>query len=383
LNFTSNLIVDFYSIILLFCIYRHTTKDVGKVLLQQTLYRRMLQVTLFMLVLDIFSRFDGNPTTASFAINHIANFLIFSVNLFIPSLWLLYAYFQVFHDEEKLKQLFHFLVVVNIVNAVIVVLSQFGGWLYYIGSDNIYHRGPLYWLPVSVTAVLSILSLILIGANYKKIETRYFFSLAFFPIPPLICVILQVAFYGTSLILCGGTISLLIIFLNIQNRSMNIDYLTGAYNRRGLEIHMGEQVNASSEEKTFAAIWIDLDNFKSINDTYGHNVGDHVLKTTVRLLRSCFRPTDFIARLGGDEFCIVLDVSSQADLEAAVTRIKKFVKGYNQRGAKPYELALSMGYAVYDYRSHQKVEEFQKQIDEFMYMDKQANKKTCESKTEE
>ena len=164
---------------------------------------------------------------------------------------------------------------------------------------------------------------------------------------------------------------------------MNIDYLTGAYNRRGLEIHMGEQVNASSEEKTFAAIWIDLDNFKSINDTYGHNVGDHVLKTTVRLLRSCFRPTDFIARLGGDEFCIVLDVSSQADLEAAVTRIKKCVKGYNQRGAKPYELALSMGYAVYDYRSHQKVEEFQKQIDEFMYMDKQANKKTCESKTEE
>ncbi|HEX3037824.1 MAG TPA: GGDEF domain-containing protein [Oscillospiraceae bacterium] len=375
MNFTSNIIIDLYSIVLVFCLYMHTTKEAERDLSQQRLYRRMLQVTLFMLVLDIFSRFDGNPTTLYSTANHVANFLTFSVNLFIPSLWLLYVYFQVFHDEKRLKRLSHNLVTVNIINAVIAALSLRFGWLYYIDSNNIYHRGPLFCLPVCIIAVISIASFGLIALNHKRIERRYLSSLIFFPIPPIVCIVLQVAFYGTSLMLSGCTISLLIIFFNIQNRSMNIDYLTGAYNRRGLEIHMGERVNTSSEDKTFSAIWIDLDNFKYINDTFGHNTGDQVLKTTVKLLRSCFRPTDFIARLGGDEFCIVLDLSNRVDLEAAVARIKRCVKSYNERGTRPYKLAMSMGYAVYDYRSRQTVEKFQKQIDELMYREKQAKKK--------
>lgn len=382
LNLISIIIINLYSIIFLICIYIHTDKDAERNLLQQKLYRRILQVTILMLILDIFSRFDGNPGSVYFAINHIANFLMFSVNLFVPSLWLLYAHFQVFNDEGKIKRLRYPLLVINIVNAVMVVVSQYWGWFYYIDSGNIYHRGPLYWFPVCITFALSIIAIILIAANRKKIESRYFFSLIIFPIPPLVCVFLQFAFYGTSLILSGMTISLLIIFLNIQNRSMNIDYLTGAYNRRGLEIHMREQVNTSSEDKTFAAIWIDLDNFKFINDTFGHITGDHVLETSVKLLRSCFRPSDCIARFGGDEFCIVLDVCNRVDLEAAVTRIKDCIKNYNENAANPYQLAWSMGYAVYDYHSHLKVEEFQKQIDELMYRDKQANK-LLENKVEE
>jgi diguanylate cyclase (GGDEF)-like protein len=374
LNFISIIFIDLYSIVLLICIYAHTAKDIERNSLQRNLYTRILQVAIMIGVLDIFSRFDGNFGLAYSTVNHVANFLIFIINLFIPSLWLLYADFQVFHEEKKMRQILYPLLAVNIVNAAVVILSQYWGWLYYIDSDNIYHRGPLYWFPVCITVALSIISFTLIAANHKKIETRYFFSLVFFPIPPLICVILQAAFYGTSLILSGITISSLIIFLNIQNRSMNIDYLTGAYNRRGLEIYMAEQINISCEEKTFSAIWIDLDNFKLINDTFGHNTGDHVLETSVKLLRSCLRPTDFIARFGGDEFCIILDISDKADLETAVTRIKDCVKSYNERAANPYKLALSMGYAVYDYHARLRVEEFQKQIDELMYRDKQSNK---------
>ena len=226
-----------------------------------------------------------------------------------------------------------------------------------------------------MTLALVVASFLLIASNYKRIERRYFFALLFFPIPPLTGILLQLAFYGTSFILSGVTVSLLIVFLNIQNRSMNIDYLTGAYNRRGLEIYMDEQIKTSSREKTFSAIWIDLDNFKSINDTYGHNVGDHVLETTVQLLKTCFRPTDFIGRFGGDEFCVVLNVSDKGNLESAVGRIKARIDGYNRQSSKPFKLACSMGYAVYDCDSHQSVEDFQKQIDELMYRDKQMKKR--------
>lgn len=374
MNFTSNLIIDLYSAVILICIYIHTDKDAEKNLLQHKLYRQMLQLTVLMLILDIFSRFDGNPTTIYFPINYIGNFLIFLVSPCMTSLWLFYCDFQVFHEEKRVKRLLSPLLAVNLVNAVLLIVSLFCGWFYYIDSNNIYHRGPLYWVPVSITIALTLASFILVATHHEKIGKKHFLALAFFPIPPVVGIILQLIFYGTPFILIGLTVSLLIVFLNIQNRSMNIDYLTGAYNRRGLEIHMREQVNASSEDKTFSAIWIDLDNFKSINDTFGHNTGDQVLETVVQLLRSCFRPTDFIARFGGDEFCIILNISNSEDLEAAVARIKDCVRNYNSRTLHTYKLSLSIGAAVYDYGFHLRVEEFQKQIDELMYQDKQAKK---------
>lgn len=359
---------------MLICVCIQTVKDAERNLLQQKLYMKMLQITILMLIVDIFSRFDGNPGTVYSSINHIANFLIFLLSPFIPSLWLLYTHFQVFHEEKKMRRLLFPLIVVNAVNAVMLVFSQYWGWFYYIDSDNIYHRGPLYWFPVSITLALIIAAFTLIVANHMSIEKKYFFSLVFFPVPPLVCIILQIVFLGTSLILNGVTLSLLIIFFKIQNRSMNIDYLTGAYNRRSLEICMREKVNISTENRTFSAILIDLDDFKLINDTFGHNTGDYVLETTVRLLKSCLRPTDFIARFGGDEFCIILDVSKRIDLEIVVCRIQDCIKNYNERVKNPYQLAWSMGYAIYDYNSHMKVEEFQKQIDKLMYENKQANK---------
>jgi diguanylate cyclase (GGDEF)-like protein len=343
--------------------------------LQQKLYQKTVQITLLMLVVDIFSRFDGNPGTAYSAINHTANFLIFLLSPLVPSLWLLYVHFHVFHEEKKMRQLLPPLTVVNIGNAAMLVCSQSRGWYYTIDSDNIYHRGPLFWLPVSMIVALVMTAFAIIVTNRKNIDRKHFFALVFFPVPPLVCVILQVAFLGTSLVLNGLTLSLVIIFFSIQNHSMNIDYLTGAYNRRSLEIHMQERVNASTESRTFSAILIDLDDFKFINDTFGHNTGDSVLETAVKILKSCLGPSDFIARFGGDEFCIILDVSNRADLETVVCRIQHCIGNYNKRAKNPYQLAWSMGYAVYDSHSHMKVEEFQKQIDKLMYENKKAKKR--------
>lgn len=137
---------------------------------------------------------------------------------------------------------------------------------------------------------------------------------------------------------------------------------------------MKEKISTSTDNKTFSAILLDLNNFKTINDTFGHDMGDYVLETSVKLLKSCLRSIDFIARFGGDEFYIILDVSNSDDLEATVCRINGCIEKYNERGAMPFKLGFSMGYAVYDYQSCMKVEEFQKQIDILMYENKRANK---------
>jgi diguanylate cyclase (GGDEF)-like protein len=185
---------------------------------------------------------------------------------------------------------------------------------------------------------------------------------------------LQIAFYGISLVLNCVVLSIFIVFLNIQNHSMNTDYLTGVNNRKNLEAFLKKKVEASMGDKTFSAILIDLNNFKSINDTFGHDMGDNALQTSSKLLASCLRSNDFVARFGGDEFYIVLDISDKKDLEALVCRIKKCFENYNKSLDQPYKLGLSMGYAVYDCHSHMSVEDFQKHIDILMYKDKQRNK---------
>jgi diguanylate cyclase (GGDEF)-like protein len=222
--------------------------------------------------------------------------------------------------------------------------------------------------------ILMVTALIIVMKNHNTIEKKKYFSLLFFPIPPAVCVILQMLFYGLAINLSSISIYLLVVFINIQNHSMNIDYLTGAYNRKKLDIYMKEKISNCNENKSFAAILIDMDDFKYINDTFGHIAGDNALETSVKLIKSCLRKTDFLARFGGDEFCIVLELESINDLEAAIGRINNSLKIYNIHSNKPYKLGFSMGYAIYDYKSHMNVEEFQKHIDILMYEKKRINK---------
>ncbi|HBK84698.1 MAG TPA: hypothetical protein DDZ53_01550 [Firmicutes bacterium] len=375
MDLTSNIVINTYSILLLTVICYNSLRHDDRESLQHQLYMMVLYTTIILLIVDVFSRFDGRPDTFYPVINHCGNFLIFLLSPVLPSLWLLYVHVQVFQQEQITRRLFHPLFIINGAHAVLVTLSQFYGWLYYIDSANIYHRGPLYLLSASIAVTLIIVAFAVIVGNRSKIGEKQYFSLAFFAVPPFVCIVLQIIFYGISLMLNGLVLSLLIVSLNIQNHSMYTDYLTGINNRKMLDIHLREKINTNADNKAFSAIMIDLNNFKSINDVFGHDIGDNALQVFVKLLQSCLRADDFLARFGGDEFCIVLDISDSVHLEEVVRRIDSCVDEYNRSGKKPYRLSCSMGYAVYDSHSGMDVEGFQRQIDALMYEHKQVNKK--------
>jgi len=170
-------------------------------------------------------------------------------------------------------------------------------------------------------------------------------------------------------------LSLLMVFLNIQNHSIQTDYLTGVFNRKRFESYLNSKINSSSKKKTFSAILLDMDQFKAINDTYGHEMGDDALQTCVKLLSKNLRSKDFIARYGGDEFYIILETSDLAALERIIARINRSIEDYNKLGARPYNLGFSLGYAVYDYNSAMKAEDFKNLLDKKMYENKQAKGK--------
>lgn len=279
---------------------------------------------------------------------------------------------QVFDDERKAMRLFLPLGIINLAFGAVLVYSGRYGWFYYIDSDNIYHRGPLFWIPVSVVMLLIVAAFAVTVSNRRKLDRRSFYSLIFFAVPPFICVLLQTAFYGTSLVLSGVVLSMLVVFINIQNNRLHTDYLTGLGNRKKLDLYLGKKIKQCSGRKVFSAILIDINNFKRINDTYGHEAGDDALLFAAKMLKRCIRNDDFIARYGGDEFCIVLDVSDENELKEIVGKIKSRLEECSDSGNCTYKLNFSMGYAVYDPSVHRNAKRFIRHIDLLMYENKRA-----------
>ncbi|MBX9691435.1 MAG: GGDEF domain-containing protein, partial [Cyanobacteria bacterium] len=104
---------------------------------------------------------------------------------------------------------------------------------------------------------------------------------------------------------------------------VNSDPLTGLLNRRGLEIILArETAYAKRTKATLLAALIDLDNFKTVNDSYGYDVGDKVLKAVAQTLKETIRGSDWCSRVGGDEFLILLPATHVSDGIVVLNRVR-------------------------------------------------------------
>lgn len=378
MNFVTNITLDIYSFIILaiilFYMHKHDEKDS----IQYRIFYMMIISTMWLLGADICSRFDGRPGTIYPLINYFGNTLVFILAPTMPWLWCMYIDYQVFQSKNRVKRMIPLMVAENAMFAVVVLFFRAKGWFFYIDSNNVYHRGDFYWISVFFTVLPMAVAFVTIIKNRNRIEGRYYFAFSFFPVPPMIAIVAQCLFYGTSMVLNAIAFSILIVFLNIQNQSIYTDFLTGIGNRKKLENYLKNKVKSSTFSDTFSAVMIDLDDFKEINDTYGHNMGDKALEVTTRLIKSCLTGNDFMARFGGDEFCLILDVSEQEVLEVTVHQIRRIIERYNSNSELPFDLSLSMGYAVYNHKSKMSAYEFEKKIDRLMYEQKLAKReKQC------
>jgi diguanylate cyclase (GGDEF)-like protein len=126
-------------------------------------------------------------------------------------------------------------------------------------------------------------------------------------------------------------------------RLAETDALTGLLNRRKFEEIMEAEVADAQGSGSISLIMVDLDAFKAYNDSYGHHVGDEVLRTVGRILEKCSRPSDFCARLGGDEFCLLLPGSGP---DAAAEVKSRILDCVGQASIAPQTLNLQIRLSV-------------------------------------
>ncbi|CAI8716073.1 Diguanylate cyclase [Pseudomonas sp. IT-P2] len=160
----------------------------------------------------------------------------------------------------------------------------------------------------------------------------------------------------------------------VQMASM--DELTLLSNRRGFKMLAQHALDACARlERPATLLFFDLNDFKQINDLYGHAEGDSALKTFADVLRIAFRESDVVGRLGGDEFVALLTGSSHVETTAIMARLKEILEERNATLHRGYAIRFSVGQIEYNPQRHDTVDKLLADADEAMYAHKQALKR--------
>ena len=134
----------------------------------------------------------------------------------------------------------------------------------------------------------------------------------------------------------------------------NTDSVTGLPNRRALDERLQEDIrHAKRMGSNFSVVMMDLDGFKSVNDTHGHVVGDEILRSLFNYLAENIRPTDFLARYGGDELTLIIRDADEPIAQLVTQKIIDLVKEYDPpiQGVKDIKLGITAGFAIFPIHS--------------------------------
>ena len=150
------------------------------------------------------------------------------------------------------------------------------------------------------------------------------------------------------------------------------DHLTGVANRRYFfEVADMETKRARRHERPFSVTYMDIDNFKAINDSYGHSVGDSLLQSISKTIKSNVRDIDIVARLGGDEFAILMPETDSASAYPVVERIQESLMRVVRKNQWP--VSFSIGVATW-ISPPQTVDDMLRDADMLMYSVKSSGK---------
>jgi len=153
------------------------------------------------------------------------------------------------------------------------------------------------------------------------------------------------------------------------------DYPTGAYNKRFITTFLSEEIESSQEkQKKLTVAMVDIDNFKQINDTYGHVYGDHVLEKVAGTIISNLRQNDIVGRYGGDEFIIILPDTGREEGFATMERIRRKILEMEWEN----DITVTISGAVMEVGSNELTSLLQK-VDQLLYRAKNKSKNIIET----
>lgn len=376
LNYAEVLVANGTGILLMFLILHYGNNMFRVGLLADKLYYGMVWLTVALCMVETATfLIDGKLFAGSRIMAFVLNELLYTMDILFGFLWILFADTKVYSENKLLKKRFIPMILPALVMLVLLIANIFNGWFFKISEENVYSRSFLFALVYAVAYGYLLAGAGILYKNRRSTKRYTYLPVLLFILPVALGSLFQFFFYGTATLWLSAAIGLTSLYISIQTENAYLDRLTGVYNRHYLETYVGalyKEAARDFKKKKLAALMIDVDHFKSINDRYGHVVGDEALIRSARILRASAGKNALVVRYGGDEFLIILRDKSETEVALLVGEIQKNCAAANRISDKDYTLSFSIGYTIADPAVVDN-EEFLIRADAAMYAAKRQN----------
>ncbi len=368
INFPAIYIANGTAILLLLVVLLSARKPLRHGLFEEKIYYAMVALTLMQCFIEV-ATFLMIGKAEYRTLSVVLNLLLFSNSSVLAFLSTMYADYKLFADIKRIKRIYPFIAIPAMLTIIGCIINVATPVFYVIDQYNDYHRTDLAFLTYVVPFSYLVYGVILISLYRTRVQKYMFFPAVLFMVPVLIGCVLQFFFYGYSLIWLGASVGIIWLFINVQNEASYIDTLSGLFNRQYLNDILFTHSNKRDTAYMLAGIMLDIDGFKSINDRFGHIVGDDAISAVGKILHAAVGSKGISCRLGGDEFIILMKIDSPKEITDMIDTIEMQAALFNESEKKPYEIKFSMGYSTYQSK-HESTDDFLKKIDVAMYEDK-------------
>lgn len=343
---------------------------------QNSKYKRVvveLSTSLSLMIFGngVLSCVNGTNFFGSYYINYVFTVIYFLLNGLVPLLWFKYMY--IFYDTSPKKSISQITAIPYLLYLILIFINCFTDILFSINSNNQYQREDGFWLIVilNMTYILASVVVIILAITRNRGFRSEGKHILLGMLLVALGIVLQLYFWEDSFILLTFLLFMLIVFLRFQNLEMLVDPLTGLGNRRRMQLYIDKLSRKRKGE--FSAIVFDIDDFKDINDLYGHIYGDRVLIVISKILeKSAGNKKITCIRYGGDEFIVI---TPKEEVNKFIAKFKKLLSEFNDHKEFPSKIDVSIGVSEFTVNSEINMEYIINTADKLMYEKKKLKKR--------
>ncbi|GAA0110082.1 GGDEF domain-containing protein [Clostridium tertium] len=365
--------VNIMSLFTLFMLIFHSYVKLDMKKMSNKLFINICTLTSFILILEILKVFINiNILNYKFIyINKLVNTLLLIASPLPIYMWNKYLSIWISKKIINFKIKISYFEIPLIINTTILILNLKYNIIFSINSSNLYHRESFFIIPLLTCTLYYINSYLILLKERHNLSKDIYKFLHILYIFPIFTLVIQSLI--PQYLLFWNSIATIFVFtyILVQQELLETDSLTEAFNRNYFNNFISKLNKLNINLSRLGAINIDLDEFKYINDTYGHQAGDEVLKDFVLILNKSFGKKSKIIRMGGDEFLVIIENTYPKEIESDLELLNSIIESHNSHSK--YTIKFSFAYCIYS-DDFDNIYDFFNYIDNKMYQNKYLRK---------
>ena len=362
------LVVNVAVVLLMVFLLRYRRKKGKNIHRDDMIYNLMAVITLLGAVAETAAFLvDGKNIAGGYIVNYAANSLSFLGTVSIGFLWCVYVDLYVCKSYNKTLRRIKIIMIPWLIEIIAVIYNLFGtDFLFGVSGENLYYRGPYVVLGYVTLLIYFAYSIVIVAMSRGQALHLSFFPVYYFVAPCLAGVIAQFIWYGITTSWISVAIAMIFVQMQADTENMMTDTLSGIYNRKFLNRILTDRKIMRTD--SLYGIMIDINDLKTINDKFGHSMGDKAISTVGDIIFNSVPDGGMPIRYAGDEFVVLLPGVSQQIAEDTLSDIQKNISSFNMSGKAPFALSASMG--MIKLRENDNADTFLRRMDEKMYQEK-------------